>query len=99
MSIDRDEVKRIAELARLEIADDEIAAVAAQLSTVLDLVATLDALDLAGCEPMAFAPAEAPLRPDRPNGRRREAGTATSGAPESEDDFFLVPPIVENVNP
>jgi aspartyl-tRNA(Asn)/glutamyl-tRNA(Gln) amidotransferase subunit C len=99
MSIDRDEVKRIADLARLEIPEDEVAHMAEQLSTVLDFVATLDALDLSGCEPTAFAPPEAPLRPDAPDGRRLEPGAATAGAPESEDDFFLVPPIVENLNP
>ncbi len=99
MSIDRDEVRRIAELSRLEVPEDRIERVAEQLSNVLDFVATLDALDLSGCEPASLAPADAPAREDVPNGRRLEPGRATAGAPEAEDDFFLVPPIVENVNP
>ena len=99
MSIDRDEVRRIAELARLELPEDGVDRVAAQLSQVLEFVATLNALDLEGCEPSAFAPADAPLRPDVPNGRRLEEGAATSGAAESEDGFFLVPPVVENLEP
>ena len=56
MKIDRDEVRRIAELARLEIADGDAEAVAGQLSGVLDFVATLRQLDLEGCEPSTFAP-------------------------------------------
>ena len=63
MSISREQVQRVAELARLEIADDAVERVAAQLSGVLELVATLDALDLSDCEPTVFAPAQAPLCP------------------------------------
>lgn len=99
MAIDRDEVKRIAELARLEMPEADVARVAGQLSSVLEFVETLKQLDLSGCEPMAFAPADAPLREDEPNGRRLSSDAAVAAAPESEDHFFLVPPIVENVNP
>ena len=99
MSIDREEVARIAELARLEIPADQIERLAGQLSQVLEFAATLHQLDLQGCEPMEFASAEAPLREDRPDGRRLAVERALAGAPEGEDGFFLVPPIVENLNP
>jgi aspartyl-tRNA(Asn)/glutamyl-tRNA(Gln) amidotransferase subunit C len=99
MSIDRDEVRRIAELARLEIPEGDIERLAGQLSQVLDFAATLHQLDLAGCEPTVFAPADAPLRADLPDGRRLKPEQALAAAPEGEDGFFLVPPIVENVNP
>jgi aspartyl-tRNA(Asn)/glutamyl-tRNA(Gln) amidotransferase subunit C len=100
MAIDRAEVERIAALARLEIPADAIERTAAQLSEVLDFVATLGRLELEGLAPTAFAPAEAPLREDRVDEARR-LGTerAVAGAPDHEDGFFLVPPIVENVNP
>jgi len=99
MSIDRDEVTRIAELARLEIPENQIERLAGQLSQVLDFAATLHELDLEGCEPTVFAPADASLRADEPDGRRLTPALALAAAPESEDGFFLVPPIVENVNP
>lgn len=99
MSIDRVEVKRIAELARLNIPAEDVDRVAAQLSSVLDFVATLNQLDLSGCEPTAFAPADAGLRADEPDSRRLSPDAATAAAPETEAHFFLVPPIVENVNP
>ena len=98
MSIGRNEVTRIAELARLSIPDNDADHVAAELSSVLEFVATLDQLDLAGCEPTAFAPAGAPLRPDEPNGRRLTPDAAVAAAPESEEHYFLVPPIVEHTH-
>jgi aspartyl-tRNA(Asn)/glutamyl-tRNA(Gln) amidotransferase subunit C len=92
-------VNRIAELARLEIPEDQVERLAEQLSQVLDFAATLSQLDLEDCEPTVFAPTDVPLRADQPNGRRLTAERALSMAPESEPGFFLVPPIVENVNP
>jgi aspartyl-tRNA(Asn)/glutamyl-tRNA(Gln) amidotransferase subunit C len=99
MSIDRAEVARIAELARLQIPEDQVDRLAAQLSQVLDFAATIQQLDLTGCEPTVFAPADAPLRTDEPDGRRLKTEQALAAAPEAEHGYFLVPPIVENVNP
>ena len=99
MAIDRGEVERIAALARLEISEGAIDRTAAELSAVLDYVAALRRLDLTGCEPTTFAPAESPLREDETDGRRLSADAALAAAPEGENHFFLVPPIVENLNP
>lgn len=99
MAIDRAEAARIAALAKLEIADDELDAVAVQLSAVLEFVAQLDELGLGHEEATVLAPEGAPMRADEPDGRTLEPGQATSGAPEAEDGFFLVPPVVENLEP
>ena len=99
MAITRDEVKRIAELARLEIPEARLERLAGELSKVLDFAATLNRLDLAGLEPSQFAPADAPLREDAVNGRRLSREAALAAAPEREDGFFRVPPVVENLNP
>lgn len=99
MAIDRAEAARIAELARLDIPAGELDQVAVQLSQVLEFVARLDELDLAGLAPTAFAPADAPLRADQPDGRTLDAETATRGAPEAEYGWFIVPPVVENLEP
>jgi aspartyl-tRNA(Asn)/glutamyl-tRNA(Gln) amidotransferase subunit C len=99
MRIDRAEAARIAELARLSIPEAELGKVAQQLSQVLDFARTLDQLDLADAEPTVLAPAGEPLRADEPDGRTLPAGSATAGAPESEHGFFLVPPVVENLEP
>jgi aspartyl-tRNA(Asn)/glutamyl-tRNA(Gln) amidotransferase subunit C len=94
-----EDVRPIAELARLELDEAALERAGAELSKILDFVATLDRLDLEGCEPTAFAPPDAALREDRTNGRRLSTEAALSCAPESEDGFFVTPPIVENVNP
>jgi aspartyl-tRNA(Asn)/glutamyl-tRNA(Gln) amidotransferase subunit C len=99
MAITRDEVKRIAELARLEIPEARLDRLAGELSKVLDFAATLDRLDLEGLAPSQFAPADAPLREDAVNGRRLSREAALAAAPEREDGFFRVPPVVENLNP
>ncbi len=99
MAIDRAEAARIAELARLEVPPSELDRIAVQLSHVLAFAATLDELDLADCEPTAFAPASEPLRADEPDGRTLPPGVATAGAPAAEHGFFLVPPVVENLEP
>jgi len=97
--MDRDEVRRIAALARLELDDDALEQAARELAGILAFVETLRRLDLEGFEPSAFAPPGAPLREDVPNGRRLSNEAALAAAPAAEDGFFLVPPIVENVNP
>jgi aspartyl-tRNA(Asn)/glutamyl-tRNA(Gln) amidotransferase subunit C len=100
MALTADEVRRIADLARLELADADLERRARELGAVLDFVTQLRGLDLADCEPTVFAPAGAPLREDALDEERRlSAAAATAMGPEVEDGFFLVPPIVENVNP
>jgi len=97
--MDREEVRRVAELARLEIPEARLERMALELSAVLDFVATLQRLDLSSAAPVTFAPSHAPLREDVPDERRLDADAALAAAPERDGDFFLVPPIVENVNP
>jgi aspartyl-tRNA(Asn)/glutamyl-tRNA(Gln) amidotransferase subunit C len=99
MTIRREDVERIAELARLEIPEAGMERMAAELSAVLDFVGALNRLDLAGQAPTSFAPEGTALREDEPNGRRLATEDALAMAPEAEDGFFLVPPVVENLNP
>ena len=99
MAIDRSEVERIALLARLELADADKERMAAQLSAILDYVAALQKLDLSDCAPTHFAPANAELREDAPDGRGLTTDQALAAAPDAEDGFFLVPPVVENIAP
>jgi len=99
MAITREDVARIADLARLDLPADQVERMRRELSAVLEFVATLDSLDLAGCEPTSLAPAGQPLRADVPDGRTLGAEAALAMAPAAEHGYFLVPPIVENVNP
>jgi aspartyl-tRNA(Asn)/glutamyl-tRNA(Gln) amidotransferase subunit C len=99
MAIDRTEAARIAALARLHVPESELDRLAVELSNVLEFAATLNELEL-GDEPLtAFAPARAALRADEPDGRTLDAETAVANAPASEAGFFLVPPVVEDLEP
>ena len=99
MAIQRDEVRRIAELARLEIREEDLDRVAAELSSVLDYAEALKRLDLTGCEALSFAPPAAARRADVPDGRRLTAEPALAMAPETEGGFFVVPPVMEGQDP
>lgn len=58
MALTKEDVKKIANLARLEVTAEEIADYQSQLSAILDYVARLSELDLADLEPTAHAVAQ-----------------------------------------
>jgi aspartyl-tRNA(Asn)/glutamyl-tRNA(Gln) amidotransferase subunit C len=99
MAIQREEVRRIAGLARLEIREEDLGRIAAELSSVLEYAEALKRLDLAGCEPLSFAPQAAALRADEPDGQCLTAAQALGMAPEAEGGFFVVPPVMEGEDP
>ena len=86
MALSLEEVRRIAQLARLRLAPAEEQAFAVQLSAILEHVADLSQLDVTGVEPMTHALAAgegAPLREDavQPS---LEPGVALANAPARE---------------
>ena len=99
MRIRREEVRHVAELARLEVREEELDRVAAELSAVLDYVQTLSRLDLTGSEPLSFASPETPLREDSTDGRRLAPDQVLAMAPEVEGRFFIVPAVLEDPEP
>ncbi len=95
MSLSTDDVKRIASLARIEIDDAQAQATQAQLNTIFDLIATMQAVDTAGIEPMAHAQeVYQRLREDTvTEADRRDAFQAI--APAVENGLYLVPKVIE----
>jgi aspartyl-tRNA(Asn)/glutamyl-tRNA(Gln) amidotransferase subunit C len=99
MSLSDDQVRRIARLARLDLAPQEVAPVAARLNRVLGLIEQMRAVDTRGIEPMAHPldaalPQGQRLRPDQVTEQdRRDAYLAV--APETRDGLYLVPKVVE----
>lgn len=95
MSLDRETVLHIAELARLELTPEEVELYREQLSAVLEHFARLQTLDTGDIPPTASVlPGRCPLRPDEPRpGLPREALLAN--APEAEAGQFKVPPVLE----
>lgn len=91
--ISEEEVRHVAELARLGLSDEEASQMSGQLGAILDSVEKIGELDLADVPPTANPLAAANvLRPDEPHEElSREA--ALSQAPEAEDGLFGVPRI------
>jgi aspartyl-tRNA(Asn)/glutamyl-tRNA(Gln) amidotransferase subunit C len=89
--IDRDEVRHVARLARLQLSEDEVEGMARELAGVLAHIATIDELDLDGVAPTSHVVAvENALRADEPRpSLPREC--ALADAPEVVDDGFAVP--------
>ena len=93
--LSREQVARIAQLARLALAPAEAEAMHAELNAILAVVDRLAEVDTAGIEPMAH-PQEAAqrLREDRVTevDRRTEYQAV---APAVEDGLYLVPKVIE----
>jgi aspartyl-tRNA(Asn)/glutamyl-tRNA(Gln) amidotransferase subunit C len=95
MAIGQDEIEKIAELARIRIAPDQIGDVTRRITGILGMVDQLQAADTRDVEPMAN-PLDAVqrLRPDVvTEENRREAFQAI--APAVENGLYLVPRVVE----
>ncbi len=95
MSVDAATVKRIGRLARIRIEESEVDAYQDELNAILGFVAQLEELDVTGVEAMtSVAPMTLRLRADVvTDGGYPEK--IVSNAPLSEDDFFMVPKVVE----
>jgi len=95
MSVDADTVRRIAHLARIAVAGNEIEHLQGELNTILAFVEQLNEVNVEGVEPMTSV---------TPMAMKKRADVVTDGgiaedvvknAPLSEDNFFLVPKVVE----
>ncbi|MDP7667776.1 MAG: Asp-tRNA(Asn)/Glu-tRNA(Gln) amidotransferase subunit GatC [Rhodospirillales bacterium] len=95
MPLDIETVRNIAFLARIKVPEDELDALAGELSNIVDWVEQLSGVDTEGIEPMTSV-VEMTLheRDDVvDDGGRRE--DVLANAPEREDGFFAVPKVVE----
>ena len=95
MAIDIDTARRVAHLARIEVAEDDLAPLAAELSGILGFMEQLNEVDIEGVEPMtSVTPMKLPWREDVVTaGDERDAVLAN--APDARSGFFTVPKVVE----
>ena len=95
MSLDKNTVKKLANLARLDLPDDELDHLAGELSNIMTFVEQLGEVNTDGVAPMAsVAHMTLPRRADEvTDGGYPERVLAN--APEAMDGFYLVPKVVE----
>mgnify|MGYP001210749377 CR=1 FL=1 len=95
MSLTQAEVEHIAHLARLELTVEELTRYRQQLSAILDYAARLQSLDTSRIAPTAGAALDAaPLRADEPV-EGLPVDRVLRNAPQSEENQFRVPPVLE----
>lgn len=95
MSVDAATVRRIAHLARIAVADDEIEHLRGELNAMLAFVEQLSEVDVEGVEPMtSVTPMQMKKRVDAvTDGDNVDA--ILQNAPVTQDGYFLVPKVVE----
>ena len=95
MSVDAATVRRIAHLARIAVADDEVEHLRGEINSILSFVEQLSEVNVEGVEPMTSV---------TPMVMKKRADVVTDGnnadavlrnAPASENNYFLVPKVVE----
>jgi aspartyl-tRNA(Asn)/glutamyl-tRNA(Gln) amidotransferase subunit C len=95
MSVDANTVCRIAHLARIAVKDEEVEQLKGELNAILAWVEQLQAVDVAGVEPMtSVTPMQMKMRKDEVTDGGIP-GDIVKNAPQSDDNFFLVPKVVE----
>ncbi len=93
--MDTETVKRIAYLARIDVADGELEPLADELGAIIGWVEQLSEVDTSRVEPMtSVAEATLPRRADKvTDGGLRD--DVLANAPEHEKGFYTVPKVVE----
>jgi aspartyl-tRNA(Asn)/glutamyl-tRNA(Gln) amidotransferase subunit C len=95
MAVDEATVRRVARLARIAVAPDEVPKLKGELDAILAFVAELGEVDVEGVEPMtSVTPMKLPMREDRVT----DGGDPVrilANAPATENGFFVVPKVVE----
>jgi aspartyl-tRNA(Asn)/glutamyl-tRNA(Gln) amidotransferase subunit C len=102
MTISREDVLRVAQLAHLELSPEEVEMYRGQLDEILNYIGKLNELDVTNVEPMAQVATsvaagganESNLREDTPD-PCNIAGAVMDNAPDAVKPFFRVPKVIE----
>jgi aspartyl-tRNA(Asn)/glutamyl-tRNA(Gln) amidotransferase subunit C len=95
MSVDAKTVKRVAHLARIALPEEDVVKMQGELNAILGFVEQLNEVNVDGVEPMTSV---------TPMAMKKRIDAVTDGeiaaqivknAPASEDDYFMVPKVVE----
>jgi len=95
MALDLAQVRRIADLARIEVTDAEAQRVLDQLNDIFRMIERMQAVDTTGVEPMAHPLGGAQRLRDDVLTASDERAAILANAPEQQDGLFLVPRVLE----
>ena len=93
--IDKETVKRVANLARIRVTEKELGPLSSELSTILKFMQQLNDVDVSNVEPLtSVTPMNLNLRNDIVNDGDKTSEILLN-APAQSDGFFAVPKVIE----
>lgn len=95
MSVDVGTVRRVARLARIAVSDEDANRMTGELNAILGFVEQLNEVDVTGVEPMTSV---TPMAMKKRQDGVTDGGKAddiVANAPATDENFFLVPKVVE----
>ncbi len=94
MTLTRQTVEKVSLLARLALTDDELDTMTTQLADVIGYIELLSEVDTDAVEPMAHAIDVANVLADDLPRESLSRDKALSNAPNRDEQFYLVPPVL-----
>jgi aspartyl-tRNA(Asn)/glutamyl-tRNA(Gln) amidotransferase subunit C len=95
MSVDSATVRRVARLARLKVDEQDVPRLAGELNAILAFVEQLNEVNVDGVAPLTSVVEQAMKMREDVVSDGNYPKDVTRNAPASEDDFFMVPKVVE----
>lgn len=95
MKIDKDSIKKIAHLARLEFDESSAEKMSQDMSQILDWVEQLNELDTTNVEPLTTMSSEVNVMRDDKAGSHLSHEAGLKNAPKKDSDYFRVPKVLE----
>ena len=95
MSVDKTTVRRIAKLARIALPEERVEPMVAELNGILGWIEQLQEVNVEGVEPMTSVVAQKLRMREDVVTAGGDAAAIVANASVSEDNFFVVPKVVE----
>jgi aspartyl-tRNA(Asn)/glutamyl-tRNA(Gln) amidotransferase subunit C len=93
MSLSADEVRKVADLARLDLPEADVEALATQLNAIVEYINQLQQVNTDGVEPLAHALDLHDVFRDDVPGKSLSEDEALANAPARKDNFYRVPAV------
>ncbi|MAL16966.1 MAG: Asp-tRNA(Asn)/Glu-tRNA(Gln) amidotransferase GatCAB subunit C [Balneola sp.] len=95
MSVNENDVRYMADLARLQLSDDEVKSFTGDMNKILGYMEQLEELDTSDVEPLEHViDLESRLRKDKAE-EPLSHDDALKNAPDADSDYFRVPKVIE----
>jgi aspartyl-tRNA(Asn)/glutamyl-tRNA(Gln) amidotransferase subunit C len=95
MSVDRATVRRVAKLARIKVKEENVERLAGELNSILHWIEQLNEVNIEGVEPMTSVVSVKMKKRKDIVTDGNNPHDVVENAPAAEDDYFLVPKVIE----